>query len=99
MIGKDRRIEMAIRRHRVEIDRLKNAQDEQRRLLDARAAQEQQERSARESSAGSSDATTLSGGAIGSPPPAIPPAVTNLTVTATPQGERRPSRFEVSFQH
>ena len=97
MIGKDRRIEMAIRRHRVEIDRLKNAQDEQRRLLDARAAQEQQERSARESSAGSSDATTLSGGAIG--PPAIPPAVTNLTVTATPQGERRPSRFEVSFQH
>ena len=56
---------MAIRRHRVEIDRLKNAQDEQRRLLDARAAQEQQERSARESSAGSSDATTLSGGAIG----------------------------------
>ena len=34
---------MAIRRHRVEIDRLKNAQDEQRRLLDARAAQEQQE--------------------------------------------------------
>ena len=99
MIGKDRRIEMAIRRHRVEIDRLKNAQDEQRRLLDARAIQEQQERSARESSAGSSDATTISGGAIGPPPPAIPPAVTNLTVTATPQGERRPSRFEVSFQH
>jgi len=94
LIGKDRRIEMAIRRHRVEIDRLKNAQDEQRRLLDARAAQEQQERSARESSAGSSDATTLSGGAIG--PPAIPPAVTNLTVTATPQGERRPSRFEIT---
>ena len=85
---------MAIKRHRVEMDRLEAAEDEQRRLMEAKRREEEyrqrmEELAEAEAAAAEAEAVTPEVEV------ALSPAVAKLAMPATPQGERRPSRFEV----
>ena len=90
LIGKDRRIEMAIKRHEAEMERLRLAQDEQRRLEMRKREQEHKEQLEVEQRRPSRFEVV----SVSTPAAEDPESNEHVVVTPPPKLEKRPSLLE-----